>query len=796
MSRRVVYVFSAEGAADVSRAILGIASVHRRAQGQMRSDSARTVTSTIADARRLVAGERTAQAMRRVAVSETYAAWKRAEAALTDAVGRGAHDRERIAAREARARKAHLDSLKVSWRDAESTYTRIVMEEARRREAARANEGRSRGGHAGRGFGGGGHGFGEGIRAAGSAIVQGGRSLHSDIQDARRRRAENVETLGTKLAEAGASREDVQAIYRAALTRVTRHGMRMQDVASAIAEAQTESSVLGSSEEMRGMDPAARRALLMRRTLEQVEAAASARNMGADPGEMLRLRGMFAQQGVSGDGIDELLSRTVAMAQRGAIEPGAVTRTAMQPIIARMNGALAGLGANATPEERQRVLQNTFVQEFAQLQVLRSRGYNPRNAANNDAAMAAAFQGNVTAERMRANLTRAASEATGARRAQIQELLGPNGLFEADPDARGRQRLRAAYRGNPLAVAAQLSASGLSSTAVHGIFAGGGAGNRQALMRNWNNLMAALSSRDVNGNTGAELIKEISTSRLTSEDRTRMAAFFENSDLANLNRNEEMRDQALSDNTTALGKLSNRIADWLARNPIAAPVAGAVGGAAGNIAGAVIGGLIGGGGGGGLLGGGGGGGLALGATRLLPLGGLALGTLAAGAGMGLALMNSRERYWRDQGVNPEDVDWLGNPTVVGGMTSIRAAQEEHENLRLRRFDDATWAAHAPILAREQDAAVAYERSAAGQRMLTEMFGPMVGSPTDAPATPATIDAAGLQSLATAFATALRTTPITVNVDPAAAQHADTAPPAPAPRGLSVPSGVFTTPDGR
>lgn len=789
MSRRIVYIFSAEGAADVTRAVQGVAAVHRRVQNEMRGDSSRTVSAALADARRLVAGERTAQAQRRVVVSATYDAWKRAESALTDAVTRGAHDRQRIAAREASARKAHLDSLKVSWREAEATYTRIVMEESRRRENARGQE--QRGARGGGGGGGGGGGLGSAIRAAGSSVIQAGQNMHGQIQDARRTRAENTNTLGTKLSEAGATRGDIEYLYRITQARALRHGMLTSDVAAAVAQAQTESSVLGNADEMRGMDPTRRRALLEQRVTAQVEAAAAARNMGADPGEMLRLRGMFSQQGIAGEGIDELLSRTVAMAQRGAIEPGAVTRTAMQPIIARMNGALAAMPANATTADRQRVLQDTYVQEFAQLQVLRSRGYNPRNAANQDAAMSQAFRGNVTPERMRHNLTLAASTATGARRAQLQELLGANGLFEADPNARGRFRMRESYSGNPLALATRLSASGLSTTDTQGIFAGGGRGNPQGLQRNWNNLLAAMESRDVNGRTGAELIREIQGARLAPGDLARMAAFHENSELSQLNRNEEARVAALTDNTSALVRMSNRIADWVAAHPTAAPVAGAVGGAVGNIVGAVA---------GGLLGGGGGAGGAVGAAgRLLPflggVGGLVGMGLVGAAAAGTSLSLTRSQYWRDQGVNPDDVDWFGNPTVVGGMASIRSAQEEHENLRLRRWDDNVWQNYtAPQLAREQDRAQAYEQSPAGQRMLREMFGPVAGAPGTPTAT--TFDAAGIQALTVAMSTALRTTPITVNVDPAQAQHADAAPPAPTGRGVSVPSGVFTTPDGR
>ena len=806
MSRRVSYVFTAEGTADIVRAIQGVAAAQRRAGAAARTDSARTAAQLLADSRRVAAGERRAVAQRAMQVSASYAAWKRAEQSLTFAVSRGAHDRERIAAHEAATRKTHLNSLKVSWATAEREYTRIVETESRRREAARGREGRGGrgGGDGGRGGGGGRGGsgaWGSAIRGASGAAIQTGRDLHAQYQDARRTRAEQTQQLGSKLSEAGASADDIAAIMPAVTAAAQRHGMLAGTVTAAIADAQEQFSVLGDADMHRNMSPADRRSSLMRRTLEQVEAAAQARNLGSDPGEALLLRGMFAQQGLSSDRMSGLIARTVAMAQHGSIPMGAVTRQAMQPIMARMSGAVAALPANATREQREAVMEQTYMQEFAQLQVLRARGFNPRRAGNVDAAMATAFQGNVTPERMRNNLRVAMSTATGERRTQIEKLLGPTGLFEEDPESRGRFRLRDGLRGNPLAVAARLSASGLNSIATQNIFGGGGHGNARGLQANWNAVSAAMQARDATGQTGAEVINGIARTDLTAADQARMAAFQENSPMAQLNRNEEARVDALTKNTDGLRGMSDRIAEWMAQHPVEASLGGGLLTAAGSLGSALIGAVIGRGGAtvaanaaaGGLTAAEGAAGAAAGAAGLGVGALIGLGVTGAAASAA-SLSLARGQYWSAQGINPDDVDWFGNPTVVGGQESIRRAQQEHENLRLQRFDAATWASHSEQLAREQDRVSAHLATPQGQGMLRDLG---LGADPTAPGRPATgalgDGATFLSGMTAAMSAALRATPITVNVDAAGAAHINAAPPA---EGGAPAAPVFYSADGR
>lgn len=477
----------------------------------------------------------------------------------------------------------------------EKRRSRFAEREARtaaRREAAARRERR---------------GIGETITRVGGSLFSAGsagaRDLHGQFQDARRQRARTRLTLGGKLVEAGATRAEANTLFGSLSTQALAHGMDADELAGAVAAAQTEFSVLGSTQELRGMNPQQRMAALRGRLNAALERAVQGRNLGADPGEFLRLSGMFTQQGFDSNTIDDLLARTVAMAQRGAIEPGAVTRTAMTPIMQRMQAAMGALGADATPEARSAAARSAYVQSFAELQVLRSRGWNPRRGANAMAALDQSLTGNVTAGRMQNNLQVVRDSARGPLRDRVSTLLGTGegGLFEADPERQGQRRLRAQYRGNAVALSATLAQAGLTGQQTANIFAGGGHGNAQAMQANWRQLMQSMLGTNAEGVTGFAAVNDLGQATLTQADRDRMGEFYENSEQANLNRNEESRLQALGDNTGALRNLSDRIADWTARNPLGSTAleagSGMLGGLAAGVGGRALGWLFGLGGG-------------------------------------------------------------------------------------------------------------------------------------------------------------------------------------------------------
>ena len=507
----------------------------------------------------------------------------------------------------------------------EKRRSRFAEREARtaaRREAAARRERR---------------GIGETVTRVGgslfSAGAAGARDLHGQFQDARRQRARTRLELGGKLVEAGATRAEANTLFSSLSTQALAHGMNADERAGAVAAAQTEFSVLGSTQDLRGMDPARRMRALRERLNAALERAVQGRNMGADPGEFLRLSGMFTQQGFDPTTVDDLLARTVSMAQRGAIEPGAVTRTAMTPIMQRMQAAMGALGADATPEARSAAARNAYVQSFAELQVLRSRGWNPRRGANAMAALDQSLTGNITAGRMQTNLQAVRDSARGPLRERVSTLLGTGegGLFEDDPERQGQRRLRAQYRGNAVALSATLAQAGLTGEQTANIFAGGGHGNAQAMQANWRQLMQSMLGTNAEGVTGFAAVNDLGQATLTQADRDRMWDFYENSDAAKLARNEESRLQALGDNTGALRNLSDRIADWTARNPLGSTALEAGGGMLGGMLAGVGGRAL-----GWLFGLGGGGATAAGALGVEgTAAGTALGAGGAAGGLGV-----------------------------------------------------------------------------------------------------------------------------------------------------------------
>jgi hypothetical protein len=438
--------------------------------------------------------------------------------------------------------------------------------------------------------------IGRGLGAAGSAAVGVGTNVHGQMVDARRQIAESQQALYRALVESGATGADAARLSRAAVTQSSRAGIDPQALLGGIARAQTEFSVLGSADERADMTAQQRTASVEDALRNAMRQGITGQRLGGDPGETLRLAGMFRQSGFDPDMIDDLLSRTTALAQRGAVEMSAVTAQSMAAIQRRMSQAGEAAGPNATAQQRREAMRSAYIQTFAEQQILRSRGFTPRAAGNAMAAMNAALMGTRTSEAMITNLrtvSNAASASTPegqARRRQIAALMddqGAGGLFEADPERQGQRRLRSQYRGNALALSEALARAGLDSTTTGNIFAGGGQGNRQALQANWRQLMGAMLATNAQGVSGAAATRELMQGNLTPDDRRRLENANANDPMADYIRREGERLDALTNNTGAIGRLSQSIENFTARNPITT----AVGGGAASAATSVVGGL-------------------------------------------------------------------------------------------------------------------------------------------------------------------------------------------------------------
>lgn len=606
---RITLQLGIEGSADVARSLQGLTTAARTAFASMKAEANAAANSILQGHHRIIAGEQQTLNARRLIMAQAVNSWKTSEAAMIAAVVQGSSNRLRLVQNEVTQRKQLLDSIRNTASQTEQAVTRTIEEEARKRIAAQAAVGAAAtaASRAGAGGSGGGRSRGEAPssapagggfshRAAGlassavSATIGAGFHAMDMMHDARYRRAATMENVLQATTQVTGSRGAGQAVMAQITAAAREHGIDANVLAQSVLGAQTEFAALGSRSDYAGLTQAQQIARLTGGDPSQngrggvagiIAGAVRGRNLGSNPAEFARLQAMFNQQGIRGGANDNLLASFVAAAQTGAVETGAVTRTAMQPIMARMQMAATAAEAEFAPgmsdadkaTARSEAMSTAGHRAFVEMQVLASRGFSPRNAGNVLRTTGQALTSNVTAERMQRNIRAARESATGPLRGQLGSLLGTgaNGLFEDDPNQRGHSRLRQQYH-DGVELASGLSSAGLNPTQMGNIFAGSGTGNAQALQRNMRAIIGSLMANNAQGVSGFEAVKTIANTRLSGADEAGMRDTFENSPMATFVRQEEQRLTALTDNTGALGRLSERLDRFRADHPLAAPV--------------------------------------------------------------------------------------------------------------------------------------------------------------------------------------------------------------------------------
>lgn len=819
---RITLQLGIEGSADVARSLQGLTTAARTAFASMKAEANAAANSILQGHRRIIAGEQQTLNARRLIMAQAVNAWKTSEAAMVAAVVQGSSNRLRLVQNEVTQRKQLLDSIRNTASQTERAVTRTIEEEARKRIAAQAAVGAAATAAARAGAGGGsgsggarpaaatGGGFSH--RAAGlasravSATVGAGFQAMDMMHDARYRRAATMESVLQATTQVTGSRGAGQAVMAQITAAAREHGIDANVLAQSVLGAQTEFAALGSRSDYAGLSQAQQIARLTVGDPSQngrggvagiIAGAVRGRNLGSNPAEFSRLQAMFNQQGIRGDANDNLLASFVAAAQTGSVETGAVTRTAMMPIMARMQMAATAAEAGFAPgmsdadraTARSEAMSTAGHRAFVEMQVLASRGFSPRNAGNVLRTTGQALTSNVTAERMMHNIRAARESATGPLRGQLDSLLGTgaNGLFEADPNQRGHSRLRQQYR-DGVELASGLSSAGLDATQMGNIFAGSGTGNAQSLQRNMRAIISSLMSLNAQGVSGFEAVKTISNARLSGADEAGMRDTFENSPMATFVRQEEQRLTALTENTGALGELSAALDRFRAEHPLAAPAIEGAGGmllgaGAGQLAGRLLGGraattavevlaqAAGGGAGAGTVATGAGvaGGLATGA--------LVLGGLAAGAGLTWGAMQDADHLraqtdlqdrnatsWStlgDTGIDLASDDWRRAPARLATMA--------HSEANMSLSPTASYAdqpTHDPSL----DVVAGYTFGRDGMRN-TATPDPAAGP--SGPALPTSLSPATITALAQANATALAGITLRTEAAPAAAVSAGT-----------------------
>jgi hypothetical protein len=506
---------------------------------------------------------------------------------------------------------------------ARETAERRVTATARREADARARDARGRflpGGGAPGQPGGRRPAIGGFVERGAGAVGQFAAAAHGQIQDARQRRAASAHTMNEALFQAGAGGAEAMELRRRMYAFAQEHGLDSGAVAEAANASQTEFSTLGNSRSTQ----AERRANVDNFLQTQL----FARNTGQNGAEVARVQGLLANTGMDAGAQRNTLLALTGMAQRGAIELGAVTRTAMAPLQARMAQSLIGVDPN-DPAARAHAQQQAALQTFAEMEVGRGLGMSPRALGNITANMGTALNQQSVQGDMLHNIRN-----SSLSRAQRERL--ENQLFVRD--SHGRSLLRGEYS-STLGLARGLTEAGIDSTQAQNIFAGTGQGNKQSLQANYRRTVAAFMGE---GNENVARMMAGAGSDFTESDVARGAGLFGGEDQTALQRDQETHDNALVGNTGALNELSKSFAAFAARNPLLTSAGGAaaglVGGALLGKAGAALGGAAVSGGGallttaGGVAAAGG----AAGAGVML-----AGGILAAGAGLGAgALLTS------------------------------------------------------------------------------------------------------------------------------------------------------------
>lgn len=520
----------------------------------LRQDSRTTAEAVRGDFQKM--GDAASQAYRRMAsaAARNRAKLVEEEQRITDAVSSGAQRRRAVAEAEGNYRTNAMRQAETAAVRAEQQSTAVTVRESRRRTQALRSEANERQRIA-REWGRQGERFANGAMGVGSQI-------YSAVTGERPRAASIQRSVGNAIYQAGGNFSDVQNTTGTVQRFARDRGLDATELAAALQSAQTEFSVLGNAR-----TSAADRS----RNLEQfLGAAALGQSTGNNVGEFTRLAGLFSDSGINGQQQRQMLLYAAGAAQQGAVEVGGVTREGMSAMRSRMGAAAAR--ARRSGADPVAAMQQEFRQAFAEVEVARSSGETTRAGANAMASLTRALSAPVVGDKLRNNIQQYRG-ITAEQRTQLNAAL-----FENDPQRRGQQRLRTAMQ-NPLAMISAFASAGIDQGTFMNLTRGGGHGNPLSLLENQRRVVGSLLNTDADGNSGISRVRRLmDTGALGEADVRRGEGIFTQDRQAQLNKEQESRSIALTDNTTAVVNLTESLNRASAENPFIAPVAAAAGG--------------------------------------------------------------------------------------------------------------------------------------------------------------------------------------------------------------------------
>ena len=407
---------------------------------------------------------------------------------------------------------------------------------------------------------------------------------HGMIQDARRQRAVANRVLGNAVRGAGGGADDVAAAQRRVASFVDQTGMSYADVAAALETGQARGSALEAA-------PGQTRAQALENALRVIREGNAA---GADPGQLLAARGRLGAAGLQGPALDEALRYAMQAARRGSVEIDQIVQQGLPGASSLMGQRVASLGPNATDAQRQRAALTAFQESVAVQEVAASTGRQPGNTANTLANLQNFLSTPRRQEMVLANIRAAEGQvntSTPEGRAQRDRFRAlREAMFERDPTRTGNaMRMREGF--SPLEFAARLTeATGGNAAAGMNILAGGGHGNPQSLLANMRGLLTFLGGATPTGATGGQRAREMMTGGgITNREMNALQTSVEGDELSRVTRADEKANTALTDNTSALVRMSNAFDTWTRANPLAAQGMSAGGGFLSGALGSIVG---------------------------------------------------------------------------------------------------------------------------------------------------------------------------------------------------------------
>ena len=407
--------------------------------------------------------------------------------------------------------------------------------------------------------------------AAGHQAVSTTRSIMGDMTNERQRNAPAQRQLGQALYQAGAGSGDVSGSMRRMIAFAGEHGLDIDEMATAALASQTEFASFGTRR-----TGAADRNRAFDRFMQDF---ALGNSIGEDPTQVARLSAMLGTSGMDDRTRENMLLWAGGATQRGAVGVGQLTREGMEALRRRMASAVGNVaqttnGYYAMSPDAQvaattAAAQQAFVQTYAEMQVEQSAGIGPRRAGRALAQLGELIQGPRRQGMILTNIR----NASGVSREQRQAI--EQALFEGPS---GHEHLRANAMKAPGFAALFAQAAGNNPALLMNILAGGGHGNAQGMQSNLRSVLGAMVARNVAGVAGYEEVNALMaqdtalTNNGPNSDVARGRGIFEHDPLAEQRKTDAQRRQQLTDNTSALVRLTASVDAWSGRNPITSEV--------------------------------------------------------------------------------------------------------------------------------------------------------------------------------------------------------------------------------